>query len=260
MMTSNIKFDGKVYRYIEKKLKIEKLHMTLIDPDKQSAKIAGRIGTQAENAGSDAIMVGGSTGVSNEKLDDTVLALKDSCDIPVILFPTSSNVISMHADAIYYMSMLNSRSLKYVIGEQVRAAQYIKKIGLEAIPMGYVIIEPGMKVGEVGHAKVVKRDDIKQACDYACAAELLGMKLVYLEAGSGAPKPVPPEMVRAVKAQLSIPLIVGGGIRTAGDASKTSRAGADIIVTGTIVEEVRDIEVTLKEIIKAIKSHAYKSC
>jgi len=259
-MISSIKFEGSVSKYIEKKLKNEKMHMTLIDPDKQNAKVAGKIGKEAENAGSDAIMVGGSTGVSNEKLDETVQAIKDSCNIPVILFPTSSNVISKHADAIYFMSMLNSRSLRYVIGEQVRAAPYIKKIGLEAIPMGYVIIEPGMKVGEVGHAKVVKRDDIESACAYAYAAELLGMKLVYLEAGSGAPKPVPPEMVRAVKAQLKIPLIVGGGIRTAADASNASRAGADIIVTGTIVEEVKDIENTLKNIINAIKSPTYKSC
>ncbi len=236
------------------------MHMTLIDPDKQEPKIAGKMGREAESAGSDAIMVGGSTGVSNEKLDQTVLALKDTCSIPVILFPTSSNVISRHADAIYFMSMLNSRTLKFVVGEQVRAAPYIKKMGIEPISMGYIIVEPGMKVGEVGEAELVLRDHVEQAISYSVAAELLGMKLVYLEAGSGAPSPVPSNMIRAVKAGLSIPLVVGGGIRTAGDASRAVRAGADIIVTGTIVEEVSDIEDLLKHITKAIKAPAYKTC
>lgn len=242
-----------VYASLMEKLKSQKLHMILIDPDKQSPERAAEIASSACEAGTDAIMIGGSTGVTSLLLDETVQAIKQTIKIPVILFPTSANTISKFADAIYFMSMLNSKDVRFIIQEQMKGAPIIKKLGIEPIPLGYVIVEPGMKVGEVGNAEVVKRNDINIAVGYALSAEYLGMKLVYLEAGSGAPEPVPKEMITAVKNNISIPLIVGGGIRTKESAEYVIEAGADIIVTGTLIENCGAALHTLKNIIKVVK-------
>jgi phosphoglycerol geranylgeranyltransferase len=243
----------KVLEYILTKLEKEKVHMTLLDPEKEID--AGAIGKHIEESGSDAIMLGGSTGVDEKKLDDTIDELKKSTELPIILFPSSSRSLSRHADAIYFMSLLNSRDVRIIVGEQKRAARAIKKFGIETIPMGYIIVEPGMKVGEVGQAEVLKRDDFDGAIGYSLVAQYFGMKLVYLEAGSGAPRPVSPGMVSAVSEEIEIPLIVGGGIRTAEAARNVARAGADIVVTGTIVEE--DVSI-LGGIVKSVKETLVK--
>lgn len=244
----------KVIEYIRSKLRLEKLHMTLIDPDKHSPDECSDIAYLAYRAGSDAIMVGGSTGINSENLDKSVVAMKSLVPIPIIHFPSHAGALSPNFDAIYFMSLLNSKEIKYLVGEQMKASQIIKDMEIETIPMGYVIVEPGMRVGETGAAEPVKRDDVKTAIGYALAAEFFGMKLYYLEAGSGAPEPVPTEMVKAVKKILTIPLIVGGGIKDAETARKISEAGADIVVTGTIVEISEDVEGTLRNIIKAVKA------
>lgn len=241
-----------VYSELLEKMKGQKLHMTLIDPDKQSPGVAGDMASTAESLGSDAIMIGGSTGVTQEILDATVLEIKENTSIPVILFPTAASAISAHADAIYFMSLLNSRNPKYLIREQMKAAPYLKSTGLDIISMGYILVEPGMKVGEVGEAEVVPRENPDVAVGYAMAAEMLGMRLIYLEAGSGAPQPVPPRMVSAVKKKIDVPLIVGGGIRSAEAASAAVLAGADVIVTGTLVEQDGWKE-KLSDLISAIK-------
>lgn len=243
----------KVIEYLYSKLKLEKLHMTLIDPDKQEPEKCADIANAAYRAGSDAIMVGGSTGISFENLDRAVTAMITRVPIPVIQFPSHSEALSPNVDAIYFMSLLNSRDIKYIIGEQMSAAPHIKNLDVETISMGYVIVEPGMKVGEMGDAEPVKRNDHMTAMGYGLAAEFLGMELFYLEAGSGAPEPVPPNMVRTVSEQLSIPLIVGGGIRDAKTAYSVADAGADILVTGTVVEESTDVEEVLRDIIRAAK-------
>jgi phosphoglycerol geranylgeranyltransferase len=227
--------------------------MTLIDPDKHPGDTAGEIARHATAAGTDAIMVGGSTGVSQPLLDATVKSIKTSTSLPIILFPTSANALSRFADAIYFMSMLNSIDLKYVIREHRKGALVIRELGLEPISMGYIVIEPGMTVGKVGHAELVSRDNIRELVGYALSAEYLGMKLVYLEAGSGAPEAVPSTMIRAVKSSISIPLVVGGGIRNASDAKRVTDAGADIIVTGSVIEVCTDVKEVLGSIIGAIK-------
>lgn len=243
----------KVKDYISGRVTNGTLHMTLIDPDSQSSERSGEIAKVAQELGTDAIMVGGSTGITQGNLDSAVLAIKESVDIPVIFFPSGAHAISPYADAIYFMSMLNSRNLGKVIGEQVTGAPIVKKMGLEPIPMGYLIIEPGMKVGEVGEAELVMRDDPMTAVAYGLAAEFLGMDLFYVEAGSGAPEPVPAEMIAAIKANVSIPLVVGGGIRNPKAAGMVKKAGADIVVTGTVVEN-GDFESMLEGIIDAVKS------
>ncbi len=242
-----------VMNYIQERVKRGKMHMTLIDPAEQSPKEAAELAYEAYLAGTDALMIGGSTDLTREIMDKTIMAIKSKVNLPVIIFPNGADVISKHADAIYFMSLLNSTSLNFVIRQQVMGAPLIKKLGLEPIPMGYIIVEPGMTAGKIGKAEVIKRNDIERAVAYALAAQYLGMKLVYLEAGSGAPEPVPVEMVRKVKEEIDIPLVVGGGIRTPEAARNLSKNGADIIVTGTIVEEVKNIRESLGKIIRAIK-------
>ena len=243
-----------VYEYIMKRLESERLHMTLLDPDKQKPQEAGQLAEAAASAGTDAIMVGGSTGLTPKRVGETIRAIKDATDRPVIIFPTSASTLSEKADAIFFMSMINSGTMDLVIGQQIAGAPIVKKMGLEPIPMGYIVVEPGMKVGEVGMADVIKQDEQERAAGCALAAQYLGMKLVYLEAGSGAPQPVFSNIIQSVKAAIDIPLIVGGGIRNPEQAAAVVGGGADIVVTGTIVEEISDPEGVLKNIIAAVKS------
>jgi phosphoglycerol geranylgeranyltransferase len=243
----------KAYDYILKKVQEEKMHMTLIDPDKQKPAEAGKMAGKAVELGSDAMMIGGSTGVDQENLDSTVKEVKENAAVPTILFPGGAHTISRHADAIYFMSILNSKSVKNVIGEQRKASRVIKKMGLEPIPMGYLIVEPGMTVGKVGEASLIPRDDPGAAVEYALAGQYLGMGLIYLEAGSGAPEPVPKEMIRLVKEEIEVPLVIGGGIRNPEDAGMVARAGADVVVTGTIVE-LDKTQSILGRIIESVKS------
>lgn len=241
-----------VEEYLDKRMSEGTIHMTLIDPDKQEAAVAAEIARSAVDLGSDVIMIGGSTDVTQENLDATASAIKAVVDVPVIYFPSGAHAISAHCDALYFMSMVNSRSLSMVIGEQIKASRIVKKLGIEPLSMGYIIVEPGMKVGEVGEAKPVRRDDIDSAISYALTAEYYGMGLVYLEAGSGADLPVPPAMISAVKSEISVPLLVGGGIRTPEAARAAKEAGADAIITGTLVEG-EDYTGPLGAVIAAIK-------
>ena len=248
----------KVWSLIEETIRSRNMHMTLIDPAKQDLRVAGDISRAAEAAGTDAMMVGGSTGVTQENLDGTVDEIKKHCSLPVIYFPSGANAIAKDCDAIYFMSMLNSRNVRNLTGEHWRGAPVIKRLGLETIAMGYVVVEPGMKVGEVGEADVVLRDDISRAVGYALTAEYFGMALVYLEAGSGAPAPVPVDMVRAVRENVGIPIVVGGGIVDPSDARSLGAAGADIIVTGTLVEN-GDFERPLREVVNAVHESRWMS-
>ena len=231
----------------------KKLHFSLLDPDKQSPEDAGSIARITEEAGSSAIMVGGSTLSSQKQVDDTVKDIKKNSSLPVILFPSGARFLSKYADAVFFMSLLNSRNLDFVIREHVKGAPFIKKSGIEPISMGYVIVEPGMTAGRVGEADLVKKDDIGTALGYALAAEYLGMKFFYLEAGSGASYPVSNEMIRVVKKSIGIPLIVGGGIRNTSTAREKVKAGADIIITGTTLEKEKNLKQTLADIIMAIE-------
>jgi len=231
----------------------KKLHFSLLDPDKQEPKVAGSIAKTAEKAGSSAIMVGGSTLLSQEQVDETVKEIKKQSSLPVILFPSGARFISKYADAIFFMSLLNSRNLGYVIREHVKGAPFIKNSGIEPISMGYVIVEPGMTAGKVGEVDLIKKEDIDSAVGYALAAQYLGMDFFYLEAGSGAPSPVSNEMISAVKNCIDIPLIVGGGITDAQTARQKVKAGADIVVTGTKLEQEKNLSKVLGKIINAIK-------
>jgi len=202
-------------------------------------------------------MVGGSTGAEGELLDGVVRSIKEGSSLPVILFPGSHGGISKYADAIFFMSLLNSTNPFFITGAQALGAFQVKRYGIEPIPMAYLIIEPGETVGWVGDAKPIPQHKPKIAAAYALAGQYLGMRFVYLEAGSGASRPVPPEMISLVKRVIDVPLIVGGGIRTAKQAKTAVDAGADIVVTGTAIEKAGSIEEArqkLEELNSAIKS------
>ena len=228
---------GRVERYLADRLADGPVHFTLIDPDKSPGERAARIAHGAVALGSHIILLGGSTGISHEVMGAAARAVKATVSVPVVIFPEGPGSLSPDADAVLFMSLLNSRNLDLVIRVHARAAPVVRKMGLEPIPMGYLVIAPGMRVGEVGQVDPVERDDLAGAAGYALAAELLGMRFVYLEAGSGAPAPVPSPMVRSVRSALEIPVIVGGGIRSAADARTLLEAGANVLVTGTITEE-----------------------
>ena len=245
---------GSVEKYLLEKIESEgAIHITLIDPEKATPPRASRIARKAKSSGTSAIMIGGSTFVSTTHLDNVIRAVKRTVRIPVILFPNNVTGISRHADAIWFMSLLNSVDPYFLMGAQILGAPLVKKYGLEPIPLGYVIIGDGGTAGVVGKAVPVPYNKPKLAVAHALAGQYLGMRFIYLEAGSGAKKPVPPEMIRIVKNSIDVPLIVGGGIKSRRQALTAASAGADIIVTGNIVENTKARR-KVSEIIEGIRS------
>ena len=229
---------GRVEKYLLETIGNEgSIHMTLVDPEKVTPSSASRIAKDAEACDTAAIMVGGSTSVSSSHLDKVAKALKESVKIPVILFPNNITGITKHADAIWFMSLLNSADPYFLMGAQVLGAPIIKKFGLEPIPLGYIIVGEGGTVSVVGKAVPIPYSKPELAAAHALAAEYFGMRFVYLEAGSGVGNPVPADMVRAVKTVTDLPLIVGGGIRTGEQVKEIVKAGASIVVTGNVLEE-----------------------
>lgn len=240
-----------VEKYLNETLKEHKLHFTLIDPDEQSPEEAATIVEHAQKANTDGVLVGGSI-TDQDDLNATVKAIKEVTDLPVVLFPGNISGVSKYADAVLFMSLLNSTNPYWITGAQALSAPSIKKMGLETIPMGYLIIEPGGTVGWVGDAKPVPRNKSDLALAYSMAAEFLGMRVIYLEAGSGADSHIPLDFIMKVKKLTDLIVIVGGGIRTAEDAREVSQAGADIVITGTVVEETEDTYNKIKELTDAI--------
>ena len=245
---------AKVFKYIRKKRKGHPLHFTLIDPDKQMPEKAAEIAERAERFGSDAIMVGGSHPTQAMYLDDCVKEIKKRVDIPIILFPSAHSGISAYADAVFFMSLLNSKSPQYLIEEQVKGSVLVKNYKLEPLSLAYLIVDSGETTSAawVGDVRPLPREKPEFAVGYALAAKYFGMRFVYLEAGSGAKLPVPTEMVKMVKESIGpeMPLIVGGGIRDEKTAREKIKAGADIIVTGTIAE---NNDAKFREVIRAVR-------
>ncbi len=244
---------GKTEKYLLDEIKKKgTIHFTLVDPDKSSGYDCANIAAEAEKGGSTAIMIGGSTLASQTDLDEAVQRIKSKVKIPAILFPNGPMGVSKHADALWFMSLLNSQNPYYFIEAQMLSAPIIKRYKLEAIPMGYIIAGEGCVAGYIGHARPINFRHPKLAVGYSLAAEALGMRFVYLEAGSGAPEPIPPKLVGAVTKHVDIPVIVGGGIRNPQAALAAKMAGASAIVTGTLVEEESQVRERIREIVAAI--------
>jgi len=241
-----------VFEELAKKLESQKLHFTLVDPDKQSIEKAAELVKVAQEAGTDAFMVGGSSSTVLIQQDEVIKKIKEISNKPIILFPYSHAGISKYADAIFFMSLLNSRNLNYLIEEQLKGAPLVKAYNIEPIPMGYLMFESGNLCTSqfVSDAKLLPNDKPEIAVAYALTAQYFGMKFVYLEAGSGAKRPVSNEVISAIKKSINIPVIVGGGIRDKETAREKLEAGADVIVTGTINEGNKN---KMVEIIREIK-------
>jgi len=229
------------------------IHITLIDPEKVTPQKASKVAGKAESSGTSAVMIGGSTFASTTHLDDVIRAVKRKIKIPVILFPNNVTGVSRYADAIWFMSLLNSTDPYFLMGAQILGAPLIKKYSLEPIPLGYVIVGDGGVAGVVGKAVPVPYSKPELAAAHALAGQYLGMRFIYLEAGSGAERPVPPEMIRVVKSSVSVGLIVGGGIRLREQALAAAAAGADIIVTGNVVENSSVIR-SVSNIVEGIRN------
>jgi phosphoglycerol geranylgeranyltransferase len=245
---------GRTEKYLLEKIKADgTIHITLIDPEKVTAEQASLISLSSQSSGTAAIMIGGSTFASQTHLDNVVKSIKASVTVPTILFPNNITGISSYADAIWFMSLLNSVDPYFLMGAQILGAPLVKKYGIEPISMGYIIVGEGGTAGIVGKAISVPYTKPELAAAHALAGQYLGMRFIYLEGGSGAAHPVPPEMISAVKHLLDIPLIVGGGIKTKEQAKIAASAGADIIVTGNLTES-KDANQRISEIIHAIKN------
>jgi putative glycerol-1-phosphate prenyltransferase len=213
-------------------------YIVLIDPDKLSLEDSVKLAAQAEQEDADVIFIGGSL-LSTPIFDELVKQIKAAVTIPVIIFPGGVQQISRHADAILFMSVISGRNPDLLIGQHVMGAPIVKMLKLEAISTGYMLIESGKVTSAefMSNTKPIPRDKPDIALAHALAAEYLGMKLIYLEAGSGALHPVPDEMIQAIARMCSLPIIVGGGIRTPDMAKQKVAAGAAFIVTGNVLEK-----------------------
>jgi phosphoglycerol geranylgeranyltransferase len=232
----------------------KKLHFSLIDPDKQTPEEAGKRVEICAKYGTNAIMIGGTTVKDRKIVYDTIKSIKERVKVPTILFPNSADAVSENADYIFFMKLLNSKEDKYQISEQVRGAPLVKKWKIIPIPMGYIVISTSKKPTTIEkNVKLhkIQIDDIKKVVDYSLYAEMTGMSCIYLEAGSDAERPISNEMLKAIRSEINIPIIVGGGIKNSSTAKEKVDAGADIIVNGTATEgNIRVIE----DIIRTIQS------
>jgi putative glycerol-1-phosphate prenyltransferase len=210
----------------------------LVDPDKQTGESLKHLIELTENARVDFFLVGGSL-LLEDRFETTISFIKKYSSIPVVIFPGNNYQISAKADAILFLSLISGRNPEYLIGQQVIAAPLIKEANIETIPTGYILIDGGRisTTSYITQTVPIPNDKPDIAVATALAGEMLGMKLIYLEAGSGAKNQVSAEMIKAVKQNISVPLIVGGGIRSAEQAEETCKAGADVVVVGNILEK-----------------------
>ncbi|MFQ5940293.1 MAG: geranylgeranylglyceryl/heptaprenylglyceryl phosphate synthase [Nitrososphaerales archaeon] len=244
---------GPIEKRIGREAKRNAICFVLIDSESVPINKAADMAKKAENAGASSILVGGSSTTDQIELNEIVATIKKAVDIPVILFPGNVTGISPKADAILFSSLLNSENPYFITQAQALGAVAVKKHKIEAIPMAYIIIGEGSSVWFVGRAKGIPFDKPKLAVMYALAAQYMGMRSLYLEAGSGASSYVRPEMVSAVRENFNGLLIVGGGIRDVRTAKEIAKAGADVMVIGTVFEKMGS-EKRLRAIINAINS------
>jgi putative glycerol-1-phosphate prenyltransferase len=223
---------------LEKKKNGHKSLAVLIDPDKVNPTSLDTLMQLANDAGVDYFFVGGSLVVSDH-LDECILGIKKLSNIPVILFPGSPSQLSKHADALLYLSLISGRNAELLIGQHVISAPFVKKSGLQIIPTGYMVIDGGAPttVSYISNASPIPADKSDIALCTAMAGEMLGMKVIYMDAGSGAKKAIGEDMISSVSKNIDIPLFVGGGIRDAEKAYLNCKAGADVIVIGNAIEK-----------------------
>lgn len=235
---------------VERKQSGKKSFAVLIDPDKVNDESVEELIQLSLEAKVDYFLVGGSLVISNY-LDECVQLIKSKCNIPVILFPGSPSQVSKYADALLYLSLISGRNPELLIGQHVVSAPIVKKSGLEIMPTGYMVIDGGAPttVSYISNASPLPSDKNEIAMCTAMAGEMLGMKLIYMDAGSGAKKAITETMIQKVASCIDVPLIIGGGITTAEKAYLNCKAGADVIVVGNAIEKDANL---IKEIAAAV--------
>ncbi len=236
----------------ERKRLGKKSFAVLIDPDKVNSTNMMQLIDLSVKANVDYFLVGGSLVISTF-LDECVQLIKNSCEIPVLLFPGSPSQVSKYADALLYLSLISGRNAELLIGQHVVSAAVVKKSGLEILPTGYMVIDGGAPttVSYISNASPIPADKNEVAMCTAMAGEMLGMQIIYMDAGSGAQRPIPESMIERVSKSISVPLFIGGGITHPEKAYLNCKAGADVIVVGNAIEKDASL---IKEIAAAVHS------
>lgn len=243
----------KLYNQLTERKRIGRKSFTvLIDPDKVDAPRIDKLVSLSVDAGVDYFFVGGSLVISNY-LDECIQMIKAACNIPVILFPGAPSQVSKYADALLYLSLISGRNPELLIGQHVISAPFVKQSGLEIMPTGYMVIDGGAPttVSYISNASPIPSDKNEIAMCTAMAGEMLGMKVIYMDSGSGAKRPITETMIEKVASNIEAPLIVGGGISSPEKAYLNCKAGADIIVVGNAIEKDPSL---IKELSSAIHS------
>ena len=246
---------NKLYQhFVKNKQQGQKSFAVLIDPDKVDVDKIDQLVSLAVESKVDYFFVCGSLIISNN-LDECIQQIKALCNIPVVLFPGSPAQISKYADALLYLSLVSGRNAELLIGQHVVSAPFVKKSGLEIMPTGYMVIDGGAPttVSYISNATPIPSDKNEIALCTAMASEMLGMKLIYMDAGSGAKRSITESMISMVSANIEVPLIVGGGITDPEKAYRNCKAGADVIVIGNAIEKD---PLLIKEMATAVHSLA----
>jgi putative glycerol-1-phosphate prenyltransferase len=239
-------------RITENKATGKKLFALLIDPDKiMMGKLTSTIEI-AEKANVDFIFTGGSLVVTN-KLNEIVLHIKKETSIPLVIFPGNPSQVSRYADGLLYLSLISGRNPDLLIGQHVVSVPMVRESGLEVISTGYMLIDGGepTSISYISNTTPIPSNKNEIAVCTALAGEMLGMKTIYMDAGSGAKTPITESMIKAVASQIKIPLIIGGGIREPEKAYLNCKAGADMIVVGNAIEKDNGLIIEMASAIKA---------
>ena len=250
-MFANRKLLMDIYKIILKNKRANKKSFALlIDPDKQDKTQLLTIIEKAEKANTDYFFVGGSL-LTSDSLDTCLVTLKENSDIPVILFPGNAMQINNNADGILFLSLISGRNAEMLIGKQVITAPILKQSSLEVLPTGYILIDSGKPttVSYMSNTTPIPAEKNAVAACTAMAGEMLGLKLIFMDGGSGAYNPISESMIAKVRKTTNCPLIIGGGISSGEKAAANCKAGADIIVVGNSIEKDHNL---IEEISQAI--------
>ncbi|PZP51399.1 MAG: geranylgeranylglyceryl/heptaprenylglyceryl phosphate synthase [Pseudopedobacter saltans] len=242
-----------IFDFIVSKKKVgKKMFAVLIDPDKVNDESLDTIVDLSEKSKVDLFFIGGSLMVS-DYMDKCIQYIQSKTNIPTVLFPGSNIQVSKYADALLYLSLISGRNADLLIGQHVVSAPFVKASGLEVIPTGYMVIDGGhpTAVSYMSNSFPIPKDKKDIALCTAMAGEMLGMKLIYMDAGSGAQFPISTKMIHAVSHHIDCPLIIGGGIRTVAQVTDACTAGADIIVVGNAIEKESSLIGALSEAVHA---------
>jgi len=243
---------GKIENYLKSRRKKSPILFVLIDSEASNIKLAVELAKKSEKLGAASILIGGSSATNQFEMDKVVGSIKKAVKIPIILFPGNITGVVPQADAILFSSLLNSENPYYISQAQALGAPNVMKFGLEPLPTAYLVVGEGTSAWFVGSARGIPFDKPKIAAAYSLSAQYLGMRFVYLEAGSGAKQSVSPEMVKTVRRVFDGFIIVGGGIKDAKTAKSLVKAGADGLVIGTLLEQTGGLK-KFTEIIKSLK-------